>query len=265
MSGAPVAVHGGPKRLLGQGYPRSLTIGSAFAVAWTPCIGPILGVVLTLAATSGSWVQGAVLLAFYSAGLGVWFLAFGVAFGWVQPKMRSLNPHLPKVMAATGAVFIVVGALMFLGEFTRLNNYFQSFGFFFERTAEAEASLATGAEGWLGPGIAFLGGMASFLSPCVLPLVPAYLVNLAGETVLGGPDTRAARMRIIGHAAAFVIGFAVIFTLIGASAGFAGTLITQHLDTLTRIAGVVLMVFGMQIAGLIHIPYLERTYQVNVR
>ena len=78
-------------RFFRSGYPRSFAIGSAFSVAWSPCIGPILGVVLTLAATSGTAAQGALLLTFYALGLGVWFLAFGLAFGWLTPRMGSVK------------------------------------------------------------------------------------------------------------------------------------------------------------------------------
>ena len=117
---------------------RPFVLGAMFAAAWSPCIGPILGVVLTLAAASGQALQGALLLTCYSLGLGVWFLAFGAFFGWLSPRMRRLNPYLPRLMIASGAFFIVVGALMFLGEFTRLNNYFAGFGFAFSSTAAAE-------------------------------------------------------------------------------------------------------------------------------
>lgn len=252
----------GVRRVVGQGYPRSFTIGAAFSIAWSPCIGPILGAVLTLAATTGNAGQGAVLLLFYSLGLGLWFLAFGGFFSFLQPRMRRLNPHLPWLMVGAGAIFIVVGALMFLGEFTRLNNYFLRFGFFFDQTAEVEVGLTAGVDTLIGPAIAFFAGIVSFLSPCVLPLVPAYLVNIAGETVLGGPDTRRARLRVIGHSVAFVVGFTIVFTLVGASAGLAGTLISDHIELLTRIGGIILIFFGMQMAGLIRIPWLERTYQL---
>ncbi len=246
---------------LGRGYPRSFLVGATFSIAWTPCVGPILGVVLTLAAASGSWQQGALLLASYGLGLGLWFIAFGVFFGWLSPQMRALGPHLQKLMIAAGVVFIVIGALMFLGEFERLNLYFQRAGFLFDGTAEVEQDLSTGLDGWLGPGIAFFGGVVSFLSPCVLPLVPVYLVNIGGEAVLGTADP-AAKARVIGNALAFVVGFTLVFTFIGASAGFAGGLVTQQLDLLTRAGGVVLMVLGMQMAGLIHIPFMDRTYQL---
>ncbi len=247
------------------GYPRSALLGAAFSIAWSPCIGPILGVVLTLAATSGTASRGGVLLVCYALGLGVWFLAFGAFFGWLGPRLRRLQPYMGGLMAVLGAIFIVVGALMFLGEFTRLNTYFQSFGFFFDQTADAEARLTGGLEGAAGPVIAFSGGMVSFLSPCVLPLVPVYLANLAGEAFQVSGASRDDRRHVLMHSVAFVVGFTVVFAILGASVGLVGNALQQHLETLTRIGGVLLMVFGMQMSGLIHIPYLERTYQLPAR
>lgn len=252
------------RRVIAGGFPRSFVIGSAFSVAWSPCIGPILGVVLTLAAASGTAYQGALLLTCYSLGLGVWFLAFGAGFGWLSPRMRRLSPYLPALMVVSGAVFIVLGALMFLGHFARLNAYFQGLGFLFSSTAATETSLSGGVQGWFGPAIAFFGGVVSFLSPCMLPLVPAYLVNIAGEAVLATGEARGSRLHVIGHAAAFVIGFTVVFAFVGASAGLLGNLVSDRLDTLTRGGGIVLIILGMQMSGLIHIPFMARTYQVRV-
>ncbi len=251
----------GVRGALGSGYPRSFAIGSAFSIAWSPCIGPILGVVLTLAATSGNAYQGALLLVAYSLGLGAWFLAFGAFFGWISPRLRQIQPHMPKLMIGAGALFIVVGTLMLLGEFSQLNRYFQSFGFFFGQTASAEEGLSSGVDGLAGPAIAFFGGIVSFLSPCVLPLVPVYLANLAGEAMNGTGDTQADRRRVFMHAVAFVIGFTLVFAILGASVGLVGNLLQQHLDTMTRVGGAVLIVMGLQAAGLVHIPYLDRTYQ----
>ncbi len=252
------------KGLFRSGYPRSFAIGSAFSIAWSPCIGPILGVVLTLAATSGTAWQGALLLTFYALGLGVWFLAFGAFFGYLTPRLRRLQPYMPMVMVASGALFILVGALMFLGEFSRLNQYFQSFGFFFNQTSSAEEGLSGNVDGSFGIAIAFFGGLVSFLSPCVLPLVPVYLANLAGEAMTGTGDTVADRRRVFMHAVAFVIGFTVVFAILGASVGLVGNLVQEQLDTLTRVGGVVLIVLGLQMSGLVRIPYLDRTYQVPV-
>ena len=168
-----------------------------------------------------------------------------------------------KLVIGSGAIFIVVGTLMFLGEFGRLNQYFQNFGFLFDQTASVEEDLSGGVGGGLGPLIAFFGGTVSFLSPCVLPLMPAYLVNIAGEAVVGTEQTAATRRRIIIHSLVFVVGFTLVFAFIGASVGFLGNSVQQQLDTLTQIGGVVLIVFGMQMSGLINIPYLDRNYQMN--
>lgn len=112
---------------------------------------------------------------------------------------------------------------------------------------------------------AFAAGVVSFLSPCVLPLVPVYLVNLAGEAMAGAGESSAERRRVMLHAVAFVVGFTLVFAVLGASVGLAGNLLQAHLDTLTRAGGVLLIVFGLHMSGLVHIPYLDRTYEVPVR
>lgn len=246
-----------------DGYPRSFVIGTAFAVAWSPCIGPILGAVLTLAAASGTALQGGLLLVAYSLGLGVWFLAFGAFFGWLAPRMRSVQRYMPWLLVGSGALFILVGALMFLGDFGQLNQRFQSLGFFFGRTTDAEQQLSAGASGPLGPLVAFFGGVVSFLSPCVLPLVPVYLANLAGVAAIEG-GSRGGRRRLIAHAVVFIVGFTLVFATVGASAGLAGDLVQDQLALLTRIGGLVLIVFGLHMSGLLHLPYLDRTYQLPV-
>jgi len=102
--------------------------------------------------------------------------------------------------------------------------------------------------------IAFGAGMLSFLSPCVLPLVPAYLVNLAGESALDGSDRR----RTLAHAAAFVVGFSAVFTLLWIGIALLGSLGGDLVVWLQRVAGLVLVVLGMHMVGLITIPLLER-------
>lgn len=249
------------RRWFEGGALRSVLIGCTFALAWSPCIGPILGAVLTLAAASGTALHGAMLLVAYSLGLGVWFLAFGACFGWVAPRMRRAQAYMPWLLLVSGALFVLVGALMFLGDFGRLNQHFQSLGFFFGRTSDAEEQLSTGTSGALGPAVAFVGGMVSFLSPCVLPLVPVYLANLAGVAAIEG-DSVGARRRLVLHALLFILGFTVVFAVVGASAGLAGDLVQDQLALLTRIGGLVLIVFGLHMSGLIALPYLERTYQL---
>jgi cytochrome c-type biogenesis protein len=109
------------------GYLGSALVGMAFAAGWTPCIGPVLGAILGLAATSNDVTRGMLLLGFYSAGLAVPFLVAAVALdsflGWFQRFRR----YLPWVMRVSGALLIFVGVLMVTGEFTRLAGWLQQF------------------------------------------------------------------------------------------------------------------------------------------
>jgi cytochrome c-type biogenesis protein len=105
-------------------YARSFGFGSSFAVAWTPCIGPVLGAILTLAAASSTVYQGAYLLLAYSAGLAVPFLAAGFAVGAISAGLRRYGRLLPVLEVVAGAVVVLVGVLIFLNEFTSLNQYF---------------------------------------------------------------------------------------------------------------------------------------------
>ena len=108
-------------------YARSVGFGSAFAVAWTPCIGPVLGTIIALAASSSTVDQGAYLLLAYSAGLGVPFLAAGFAMGSVTAGLRRFGPFLPALEVTTGALVVAIGVLVFLNELTSLNQYFSFF------------------------------------------------------------------------------------------------------------------------------------------
>ena len=109
------------------GYLGSALVGMAFGAGWTPCIGPVLGAILGLAATSQDLARGVLLLAVYSAGLAVPFLVAAVALdsflGWFQRFRR----YLPWVMRVTGVLLIFVGGLMVTGEFTRLAGWLQQF------------------------------------------------------------------------------------------------------------------------------------------
>jgi cytochrome c-type biogenesis protein len=103
----------------GQGGP--LLAGAAFAVAWTPCIGPTLGAILSAAALSSSALHGAVLLAFYSAGLAIPFLATALAFERMTSLFAVVKRHFSLVIGAGGVVLIGMGALIWSGELFVLN------------------------------------------------------------------------------------------------------------------------------------------------
>ncbi|MEP9348356.1 cytochrome c biogenesis protein CcdA [Xanthobacter sp. KR7-225] len=106
---------------------------------------------------------------------------------------------------------------------------------------------------------AFLAGLLSFASPCVLPLVPAYLGFLAGTAGDSAEGSAAARRRSVFPAAVlFVLGFASVFVLLGATASSLGKELLQHIEVLTLISGGLLIVFGLHLAGLVRIPLLYR-------
>jgi cytochrome c-type biogenesis protein len=107
------------------GYLGSLLVGMAFAAGWTPCIGPVLGGILGLAATSGDATRGMQLLAVYSAGLALPFLIAAVALESFLDWFQRFRRFLPWVMRVSGVMLIVVGILMVTGEFTRLAGWLQ--------------------------------------------------------------------------------------------------------------------------------------------
>src|SRR4029077_19737291 len=100
-----------------------LIAGAAFAIAWTPCTSITLGAILTQAAISSSAAHGALLLAFYSAGLAIPFLLIAIAFERMTGALAVVRRHFPVVIAVGGAVMIALGLLIITGEFTALNNW----------------------------------------------------------------------------------------------------------------------------------------------
>jgi cytochrome c-type biogenesis protein len=103
----------------GSGGP--LIAGAAFAVAWTPCIGPTLGSILSAAATQDTVGKGGILLAFYSLGLAVPFLLTAVAFTRATTAFRWLRDHYLLITALSGVILITMGVMLFTGELTNLN------------------------------------------------------------------------------------------------------------------------------------------------
>jgi cytochrome c-type biogenesis protein len=103
----------------GSGGP--LVAGAAFAFAWTPCVGPTLGSILTAASVQDTVTKGAILLLFYSAGLAVPFLLTAVAFTRMTAAFRWLRQHYMVITAVSGVVLVAMGVLLLSGELTRLN------------------------------------------------------------------------------------------------------------------------------------------------
>jgi cytochrome c-type biogenesis protein len=118
----------------------------------------------------------------------------------------------------------------------------------------------------IGYAAALLAGLLSFASPCVLPLVPPYLCFLAGTSIseLSDEDMpRDAWRAVVLAAIAFVAGFATVFVALGASASFIGSFVTDNLDILAKIAGVIIIVLGLHFMGVFRIPLLYRDVRLQ--
>ena len=102
------------------GIPSSFVIGLAFGAGWSPCVGPILGIILTMGAATGDVGRSALLLVLYSAGLGIPFLLVAGALGSSRSILRAINRRMGVIMAASGAILIGVGAIMLLGIYQQL-------------------------------------------------------------------------------------------------------------------------------------------------
>jgi cytochrome c-type biogenesis protein len=106
-------------------------------------------------------------------------------------------------------------------------------------------------------GLAFLAGLASFLSPCVFALVPAYIGYLGGRSAATARTSTEARWITFSHGVAFVLGFSVVFILLGIATSALGGFLYNIRDILTKIGGIVVIIFGIHMIGIIRIPFLE--------
>ncbi len=106
---------------------------------------------------------------------------------------------------------------------------------------------------------AFLAGVLSFLSPCVLPLVPSFITYLTGLSFADLQEehpSHVVRQRTMIHSLLFITGFTIVFVLLGASATFIGGFLREHMSVMRRIGGVLIMLFGLHVSGLIPINLL---------
>ena len=111
-------------------------------------------------------------------------------------------------------------------------------------------------------GLAFLAGLASFLSPCVFSLVPAYVGYLGGRAV-GGEATESNRFITFTHGLAFVLGFSTVFITLGVASSAIGGLLFDLRNILEKVGGVVVIVFGLHMTGIFRIPFLEYDTRVQ--
>ncbi len=172
----------------------SYVMGVLFSAGWTPCVGPTLGAILTLSLKEGTVSQGAFLLVGYSLGLGIPFLLVGLAVDRATSALRKLRRFMPAIKMATGGLLVLIGILLWVDAFhismplwvPTLRNLkiwavqspFQQSLF----TVESDLTPAGASPTFF---VAVLAGLLSFLSPCVLPLVPLYISYLGGRAVGG--------------------------------------------------------------------------------
>lgn len=114
--------------------------------------------------------------------------------------------------------------------------------------------------------VAFTAGMISFFSPCVFPLIPAYVANLTGSAIEGG-RIAVGKKTVFTRSISFIIGFSAVFVLLGASASFLGGFLTEYREVITKIGGLLIILFGMQMAGILKMKLLmsEKRFQMDAK
>ena len=161
----------------GRGYWASALMGVFFAAGWTPCIGATLGAILTLGATQETTgqAQAMFLASGYALGLGMPFLILGLGVGQATAFVRRFRKYLHTMEIITGAFLILMGVLMLTNSLTLIALWAQRTGLYLD--------LSLGSSAVPSYFVAIVGGLLSFFSPCVLPLVPAYLSYLGGQVL----------------------------------------------------------------------------------
>ena len=156
-----------------EGVIGAFLIGITFAAAWTPCIGPILSSILILAATKDTAIKGVFLLATYSVGLGVPFLFAVIVFSSFLSFSDFLKKNFKTIKIVSGVLLLAIGLTLIVGQFQLFSRYL---GFIpdYSLIESNRVSIL----------IALLAGFISFISPCVLPLIPSYLTFITGVSVL---------------------------------------------------------------------------------
>lgn len=152
-------------------YVTSFVFGATFAAGWSPCVGAILGAILTLAATDPTIAFG--LLLSYSFGLSVPFLLAGLFISQFSGFIEKFSPYLKFFNLVSGLLLIALGILVFTDNLAYIASFFFASGFL----GLDQAVDLGGSPTFV---ISFIAGILSFFSPCILPLVPAFLSYISG-------------------------------------------------------------------------------------
>jgi cytochrome c-type biogenesis protein len=159
----------------GSGIISSLMMGIFFAAGWTPCIGTTLGAILTLGLSQNSAMQAMVLTSGYALGMGLPFLAIGLGMDRATRWIIRFRKYVRLVEIFSGILLILIGLLILTDGMNQIAIWALRSGYYLDLPLGGAAAPTYF--------IAFLAGLVSFLSPCVLPLVPAYIGYLSGQAV----------------------------------------------------------------------------------
>ena len=174
------------KKKFGSYYLTSFVFGAAFAAGWTPCVSAALGAILALATTQAG--SAFFLLFAYTLGIGVPFLIVGLFVNQAQAAIDKAGPWLKYFEYVFGVLLIIIGIFIFTGELSQVANVQ------FLTTALLALHLTASVGGGISSlsivnlGIAVFAGLASFLSPCILPIIPGFLSYLASTAVKKGDN-----------------------------------------------------------------------------
>ncbi len=157
------------------GFLSSGLMGVFFAAGWTPCIGTTLGAILTMGFSHETSTQAMVLASGYALGMGIPFLLIGLGVARFATWLTRFRKHMRKVQMLSGVLLILIGIMLMTNQLTMIAIWAQRNGFY--------ADIALGGAATPTYFIAIIAGLVSFLSPCVLPLVPAYVGYLSGHAV----------------------------------------------------------------------------------
>lgn len=166
-------------RKSGVSYVGSVLVGIGFAAGWSPCIGPILAAVLAMASDEKTVYAAMGLLFVYSMGLAIPFLLTALALDRALPIFKRVKRFLPAIEFVAGLFVIAMGLVLVTNKWLLFTGWiYQNF--------PSLANLGTGPEtagSAISVGAVFIAGFVSFISPCVLPLVPVYISYLTGQSI----------------------------------------------------------------------------------
>jgi len=252
-----------------SGLLKSISLGGSVALGWTPCIGPILGLLLTLAANSESAVTGAILLFSFGIGLGIWFIVLALLANILESRINHSGAIFRVLRILTGLGLVIFGLLILFGgsdQLLQVSTTLASLGGVLPAVEGYEGDLRDSVDGdILGVVISFAAGVMAFLSPCVLPLVPIFLLQLGDNYGHQMEEGQKINTRLVRNTVVFVATFALLFAVMGASVGWVGNTFLSRIDWVLRPIGFVIIILGMHSLGILKLPFLDRTYRLGNR